>query len=120
MSGIQPFVKRISEMEGYEKEGVTFLEEADAETLSANYVRVQRGQSTSAGYHDDEEEVYVVTGGKGTIMLADRMREVQAGDMVYIPRNTFHQVTCNSAEPLEYICVANWPDRPAKLQPIHR
>lgn len=122
MSEIKPFIRTPSRMAGYNEDGVTFLEVEEAETLNSNYVRIRPGQSSNAayGYHDDEEELYFVVGGVGRLTLGEEVSEVKAGDVVYIPRNTFHQVTCISQEDFEYFCVANFPDHPGKLQPIHR
>lgn len=116
---ITPFVKKISQCEGYSSGGTTFLLEEEAETLSSNYVRIHLNDSTPVGYHDDEEELYIVTGGRARLELGDQVHEIEAGDVVFIPRNTHHQATCISQEAFEYICVANWPDRPGKLEPRH-
>ncbi|WP_127581521.1 cupin domain-containing protein [Paenibacillus koleovorans] len=117
---IKAFVKKISTLSGYEGEGVTFLEEAEAETISSNYVRVKPGQSTSEGMHDDEEEVYIVLGGKAKLRLGEETHEVEKGDVVYIPRNVVHQATCVSDVDFEYICVCNWPDRiPGQVYESH-
>lgn len=122
MSPIKPFVKTPSAMPGYDEDGVTFLEVEEAETLNSNYVRIRPGQSSNPayGYHDDEEELYFVVGGVGRLTLGEETHEVKAGDVVYIPRNTFHQVTCTSETDFEYFCVANFPDHAPKLTPIHR
>lgn len=122
MSQIKPFIKTPSKMEGYFKDGVTFLEVEEAETLNSNYVRIRSGESSNAayGYHDDEEEIYFVISGVGRMTLGEEVSKVKAGDVVYIPRNTFHQVTCTSKEDFEYFCVANFPDHQPKLKPIHR
>lgn len=108
---IKPFVKTISELPGYREEGVTFLEEHEAETISSNYVRLRKGQSTPVGCHDDEEEVYVIIGGEAELRLGAETHVVKSGDVVYIPRDVEHQATCVSKDDFEYICVANWPDR---------
>lgn len=114
----QPFVKKLSQLPGFTGEGVTFLEEHEAETISSNYVRLHKGQSTPLGNHDDEEEVYVIMGGRASLRLNGTTCEVEFGDVVYIPRDVEHQATCISEEDFEYICVANWPDR-TPGQPVH-
>lgn len=114
----QPFVKKLSQLPGFEGEGVTFLEEHEAETISSNYVRLSKGQSTTVGNHDDEEEVYIIMGGRASLRLNQTVYEVEFGDVVYIPRDVEHQATCISEEDFEYICVANWPDR-IPGQPVH-
>ncbi|MBP1990742.1 cupin domain-containing protein [Paenibacillus eucommiae] len=115
---IKAFVKNLTTLPGYNEEGVTFLDEQEAETISSNYVRLKKGLSTPVGNHDDEEEVYIIIGGRARLQLDAAFSEVGVGDVVYIPRDVEHQATCISEEDFEYICVANWPDRLPKL-PLH-
>lgn len=86
----------------------------ECETLAVNCVRVQKGHRTPPATHADEEEVYVVIAGSGAVFLDGKMHEVGAGDVLYIPRNTEHIIEGESEEPLTYVCVANWPDKPGR------
>ncbi|MBP1992199.1 cupin domain-containing protein [Paenibacillus eucommiae] len=109
---IKPFVKKLSECSGYADGNATFLSVDEAETISSNFVRIKEGETTPSGsIHDDEEEIYIVLKGKAKIKLNDTEHIMEAGDIVYIPRNTLHEAVCVSKEDLEYICVANWPDK---------
>lgn len=106
-----PFIKKISDVEGYKDGNATFLAVSEAETISSNYIRIKNGEATELGFHEDEEELYIVLGGKAKIRLGDTIGEVERGSVIYIPRSTYHQSTCISKEDYEFICVANWPDK---------
>lgn len=81
------------------------------ESVELGRVTVQPGQTTNLGLHTDEEEIYVLLRGRALLRLGDETRECRPGDTVYVPRNTRHQMTCVSAEPLSYLYFANWPDK---------
>lgn len=108
---LKPLVKKISETEGYSEGNATFLNVEDAETISSNYIRIKKGEKTELGNHPDEEELYIVLGGRAAVELAGKSYEVGRGSVIYIPRSTDHQSTCISDEDYEFICVANWPDK---------
>ena len=108
---IRPFVKKLPEVEGYADGNATYLAVDEAETISSNYIRIKKGEVTELGNHPDEEEVYIVLGGRAKLKLGDKTYEVGKGSAIYIPRSTDHQSTCISDEDYEFICVANWPDK---------
>lgn len=83
----------------------------ETETIALGYVSVDNGRSTSLGFHDDEEEVYVILKGKAKLTIGDEECEVGPGSVAYVPRNHKHQMTCISGEKLEYLYFANWPDK---------
>ena len=70
---------------------------------------VEPGGSTQVGFHDDEEEIYVILKGRALLTIGDEQQEVGPGDVAYVPRNNRHQMTCISEENLEYLYFANWP-----------
>ena len=82
----------------------------ETETIALGYVALQPGESTNVGFHDNEEEGYVVLSGRAQLMLGDSLCELEKGHVVYVPRNTKHRVTCISDEPLEYLYFAKFPD----------
>ena len=83
----------------------------ETETVSLGYVSVATGEKTHLGLHEDEEEIYIILGGRALLRLGDEEAEVARGDSVYVPRNTLHQMTCTSPEKLEYLYIANYPDK---------
>ena len=96
-----------------QEEGLVFFPE-DCETRAVNCVHVGRGQITEPAVHPDEEEVYVVCGGEGTVYLDGTAHRVSAGNVVFIPRHTEHIIEGAGADGVTYVCVANWPDKPAR------
>lgn len=86
------------------------LDLRETETIAIGYVALQPGESTAVGFHDNEEEGYVVLSGRARLTLGDSQQELEKGHVVYVPRNTKHQMTCISEEPLEYLYFANFPD----------
>lgn len=59
--------------------------------------------------HPDEEEIYLVTQGKGAVELNGTAYPVRPGQVIYVPRNYTHRARNTADEPFEYVCVANWP-----------
>ena len=86
------------------------LDLKETETIAIGYVALQPCESTQIGLHDNEEEGYVVLSGRARLMLGNEFFELEKGHVVYVPRNTPHQMTCISESPLEYLYIANFPD----------
>ncbi len=82
----------------------------ETETLSLGYVRLKKGEQNNLASHPDEEEIYIILSGEAHILIGNEYDNVKAGDTVYIPRDTDHQMTCVSDEDLEYLYLANYPD----------
>jgi len=85
------------------------IEREETETIALGYVSISDRQSTQTGFHDDEEEIYVILKGRAVVLVGDEEKEAGEGDVVYVPRNTKHKMTCISEEKLEYLYFANWP-----------
>ena len=81
----------------------------ETETIALGRVTVEPGVSTKVGFHDNEEEIYVILKGRAKLTIGDESSEVGPGDVAYVPRNHRHQMTCVSTEDLEYLYFANWP-----------
>lgn len=85
------------------------VERFETETTALGYVSVSKGDCSSLGFHDDEEEMYVILKGRAILMIGDEKQEVGPGHVAYVPRNMKHQMQCISEEKLEYLYFANWP-----------
>jgi mannose-6-phosphate isomerase-like protein (cupin superfamily) len=72
-------------------------------------VSIDNGKSTQTGFHNDEEEIYVILKGRALLMIGDEEQKVGPGSVAYVPRNQKHKMTCISDEQLEYLYFANWP-----------
>lgn len=55
--------------------------------------------------HKYLEEVYYVTKGEGEILIGDKLIKVQEGDLIPIPKNTYHQLRKTNAKPFEIIFI---------------
>lgn len=109
-------VKKIWEDNEIEKPHEKILiGEDQTETIALGYVSVDHGESTHQGFHDDEEEIYVILKGKALLTVGEEECEVGPGSVAYVPRNHTHQMTCVSEEKLEYLYFANWPDKTKQL-----
>lgn len=97
------------------EDGLIFFPE-ECETIAVNCVQVEQGQITELATHPDEEEVYVILSGEGSVWLDKQENPVKTGSVVYIPRNVEHIIRGKSEEPLTYVCVANWPDKKSAWQ----
>ncbi len=92
------------------EDGLVFFPE-ECETIAVNCVQVAQGEITEPAIHPDEEEIYVILSGEGSVWLDKEENPVKVGSVVYIPRNVEHIIGGKSREPLTYVCVANWPDK---------
>ncbi|HBN86458.1 MAG TPA: hypothetical protein DDZ89_21785 [Clostridiales bacterium] len=104
-----PIFRKISE---WKDKGQGYMIYGDeAEIIESNVVTVKKGQSTGVGSHHNEEEVYVVISGRGRVRVGDVVNEVEAGTVIYIPRNAEHESTGLSDEDYVYLCVAIYFDK---------
>ncbi len=73
--------------------------------LTATWVEVAPGSRQRPHYHPSEQ-VYVVTSGKGKMLVGKEEREVGAGDLVYVPSAAVHGIENISEEVLTYVSAA--------------
>lgn len=86
------------------------VEREETENIALGYVSVNSGNTTETGFHDDEEEIYVILKGNAILTIGDKKQEIGPGSVAYVPRNHLHNMTCISEEKLEYLYFANWPN----------
>jgi mannose-6-phosphate isomerase-like protein (cupin superfamily) len=65
---------------------------------------VPAGGSTLAHYHQESEEVYLVTSGSGRLLLGDEERPIAVGDCVVIPPGTIHRLWADPGAALVVVC----------------
>ncbi len=85
-----------------------------AESIEAFNVIIEPGQYTHMHVHEDTEQLYHVTSGRGRGVFehANGQREefeMVPGDVIHVPRNTRHQIFCAGSERLTYLCVDGFP-----------
>lgn len=106
------YIKRYEQTQGFKMFGNDYnmlLPRDMAECIEVGLVKVAKGNITPKHTHPDEEQVYFILEGKGLIRIAEEEKEVEAGMIVYIPRNSEHEIKCISENRLVYIYVAVWP-----------
>lgn len=86
----------------------------DTERMAMSLVSVRPGAAVPEHVHNDEEQVYYVLRGRGTVTLGEMRHAVGPGSAVHIPLGTHHGVANDSPfEPLEYLFVVAFV-RPGK------
>ena len=63
------------------------------------------GHAVTPHQHRQIEEIYYVVAGRGLMTVGDEVREVEAGDAVYIPRGHRHTLENTGSEPIKLILV---------------
>jgi quercetin dioxygenase-like cupin family protein len=97
---------RAVEMEG--ARGVTMRlmvgRQDGAPSFSMRHFTVAPGGHTPRHSHNYEHEVYVVEG-RGRVEQDGELRELKAGDVVYVRPNALHQFTNDSEAPFAFLCM---------------
>jgi mannose-6-phosphate isomerase-like protein (cupin superfamily) len=76
-----------------------------AEAFSMGYVTLEPNGGQVPWHNQEQEEVYFVVAGVGEMCLGGEVRELSAGQAVYIPSGVYHQLSNLGATPLTFIYV---------------
>ncbi|MCG6551520.1 MAG: cupin domain-containing protein [Candidatus Magnetominusculus sp. LBB02] len=77
------------------------------QSLAEAIVKVN-GQ-TALHKHDQSEEIYYITAGRGLMTLKDEVFELSAGDAVCIEPGTPHKIKNTGTVPLKILCLCSPP-----------
>jgi mannose-6-phosphate isomerase-like protein (cupin superfamily) len=92
-------------------------EDGGAKNMLIGYTIVwPRCETKPAHSHEEMEEVYFVTKGKGAIIIDGEERGVSAGDVIYIPFGSTHLAKNTGTSPFEYLWVISPPILPDFLK----
>ena len=80
-------------------------EEITAHTRLCSRLILPAGASIGLHKHEGEDELFVVTRGKGLIDDGQTREQVQAGDAILTGKGEAHAVINNGLEPLEMIAI---------------
>jgi mannose-6-phosphate isomerase-like protein (cupin superfamily) len=86
-----------------------FAPEFGSRNVTVTWVQGEPGSQQEVHAHPDSEQIYVIVRGRGTMIVEDEEREVEAGYAVLIPENTRHAIRNTGAEPLEYVAATAPP-----------
>ena len=67
------------------------------------------GAGTLLHKHRESEEIYYISCGTGSMVLAEETFDVAAGDTICIPAGSPHRITNTGTEPLTIICCCSPP-----------
>ena len=78
------------------------------ETFSVGYVTIEPNGGQVPWHNQEMEEIYVVIEGSGEMCLGEERQTVKAGQAIFIPPGTYHQLSNLSEERLVmmYVCGA--------------
>lgn len=84
------------------------------ETFSVGYVTIEPNGGQVPWHNQDMEEIYIVIEGSGEMCLGEERQTVQAGQAIFIPPGTYHQLTNLGTERLVmmYVCAAGFVAHP--------
>jgi quercetin dioxygenase-like cupin family protein len=89
----------------------------ETDRMAASLVAVRPGAAVAPHTHHDEEQIYYVLRGQGTVTLDSRRQAVGPGSAVYIPLGTEHGVQNDSqTDTFEYLYVVSFI-RPGQTTP---
>jgi mannose-6-phosphate isomerase-like protein (cupin superfamily) len=54
--------------------------------------KIGPGKGTGLHYHNDADEIFYVMEGAGTAVLGDKSYGIEAGDVIFIPKNLDHKI----------------------------
>ncbi|WP_135663161.1 cupin domain-containing protein [Halorhabdus rudnickae] len=75
------------------------------ERFSAGVVKLEPGKGHDRHTHPDSDEILFVIRGQGKQEVADRTREIEAGELVYVPEGVEHGTVNTGWEPLLLLAV---------------
>lgn len=64
---------------------------------------LERGETIQPHFHPDAEELYYILAGKGVMHIGEETREVETGDVIYIPPATVHFLQNTSSGQVRFI-----------------
>ena len=74
-----------------------------APTYRLRVIEVEPGGHTPHHDHWFEHENYVISG-EGEVQIGEKVFEVKAGDVVFVPPHVEHQYRSTGDEPLKFLC----------------
>jgi mannose-6-phosphate isomerase-like protein (cupin superfamily) len=102
---IEPFVT----LDGSEIREWAGRVSAPAQNQSLAEATLPVGGATAEHYHRVSEELYLVTAGRGRLVVDGEERIIAEGDCALIPPGARHKVFNAGAEPLRILCACSPP-----------
>ena len=68
-----------------------------------NWARLPAGNSFSAHYHEDMQEIFIIVAGEAEMVVADETMVLGRGDTIAIDPREIHRMTNRGSEDVEYL-----------------
>ena len=81
------------------------IDNTNLDKLIVSKTILHPGKETGGHNHSGQEEVYIFTSGKGSMIVGIELNDVEMGDIVLIPDGDFHKVWNEGDEDLIFVCV---------------
>ena len=81
------------------------IDNTNLDKLIVSKTVLHPGKETGGHNHSGQEEVYIFTNGKGSMVVGSKTYNVKIGDIVLIPDGDFHKVWNEGDEDLNFVCI---------------
>ena len=88
--------------------------------LAITWVDCPPGSSQPRHQHDTQEQIYVITQGRGLMTVGDEERELATGTLVFVPPGTPHTIRNASKEPMSYVSATSPPFDGAMIGSLYK
>ncbi len=79
-----------------------------------NWARLPIGNSFSAHYHEDMQEIFIIVDGTAEMVVAGESATLQRGDSILIEPRAVHRMTNRGSQDVEYVVIGITGDRGGK------
>ena len=97
-------IKSTYDLEPTEKYDNIYVKKIDTDSLSTTFAIWVKLQVKMHKHLNHVENVYILEG-TGDFTVSDSTYEVKKGDLIVIPKNTWHGVTISSKNPMKVISI---------------
>ena len=97
-------IKSTDDLEPAEKYDNIYVKKIDTDSLSTTFAIWVKLQVKMHKHLNHVENVYILEG-TGDFTVSDSTYEVKKGDLIVIPKNTWHGVTISSKNPMKVISI---------------
>lgn len=81
-----------------------FVHKVSGDSLTTTFVIFIK-EKVSLHKHENHSENVVVLEGTAIMQLGEVRQEIKAGDIIFIPKNTWHEVVVTSSTPLKVLSI---------------
>jgi mannose-6-phosphate isomerase-like protein (cupin superfamily) len=91
-----------------------------SERLAITWVDCPAGSEQPMHRHHGAEQAYCIIAGRGTMLVGDEERTVDAGTLIFVPPDTDHAIRNPGPEPLAFVSATAPPFDPDELDTAFR